>query len=196
MNRLIIEAIDNAKALQADNLRTTNNLIATTRQMEDNEKVVNGIYLATVSRGIYSLNPIQVASLENIIYQCPLAGGGAIFKARSLYTLHAMQLWYNDDSLCNLVNMEWRNAQPIVEKKDGLQVYPNPTTGEITFDFINAITEKQLLYIYNLQGQVVFQKEIEAELSKLTISFPNITKGIYLYRVEGTKAHTGKIILE
>lgn len=179
------------------NLSSINAVITTTRQMETNERVVNNIYLQTVGKDIYTLNSTQVSSLESIIYQCPLAGGSAVFKARSLYTLHSMQLWYNDDSLCNLVNMEWRHSQTTnIDKMDKLQVYPNPTEGEITFDFELVTQQQGELLLYNLQGQEVFKYKIPTETDKFTINLSSLVTGMYMYKITGNESFTGKIIIE
>ena len=193
----ISQSLQTEKHNKADSLVVSNSEITTTRQMEDNERTVNDIYLKTVAKAVYHLDSIQIADLENIIYQCPLAGGSAVFKARSLYTLHTMQLWYNDDSLCNLVNMQWRHAQQNIPIIEGVQVYPNPTTGDITFDFTTVSIENANVYIYDLRGKLILRKHIDTDSHTVNLSLGTYSSGMYLYKVvSGDKSYTGKIILE
>ena len=192
----ISQSIQTEKYAEADSITVYNNAITTTREMEENEKIVNTMYLQTVAKGIYKLDTNQVELLQNIIYQCPLAGGSAVFKARSLYTLHTMQLWYNDDSLCNLVNMQWRHAQAISEVTKGLQVYPNPTIDKVIFDFETVTTNQSDLFIYNLQGQQILHIYIPAETDKISVDVSHFLTGMYLYKIVGNATFTGKLIIE
>ncbi len=199
--RLIANGIDSLQIVQSTNVIASNNAIATTRQMEDNEKNVNDIYLSTIGKDIYHLDSTQIALLETIIYQCPLAGGSAVYKARSLYTLHKVQFLYDDYENCNLVNMQWRQGQAhpqvLSNLLETLQVYPNPTEGNITFDFGAPIKETKMLYLYNTQGQIVLSQTISVEVQKFSTSLSQLASGMYFYRVQGlSNTITGKIIIE
>lgn len=101
------------------------------------------------------------------------------------------------DSLCNLVNMEWRHSQTTnIDKIDKLQVYPNPTEGEITFDFELATQQQGELLLYNLQGQEVFKYKIPTETDKFTVNLSSLVSGMYMYKITGNESFTGKIIIE
>jgi hypothetical protein len=64
-----------------------------------------------------------------------------------------------------------------VDKVEGLVVYPNPAT-----DYISVkLSELSTCYIYNLQGKLVLQKEIQDLTEQIDVS--DLPKGVYVLKV-------------
>lgn len=82
-----------------------------------------------------------------------------------------------------------------IKERAELKVYPNPTSGDLTFSFAN-VERNNDIKIYNGFGQLV--KEINTSDQKITISTNEMPNGIYFYRIEtGEKIlASGKLIKE
>ena len=73
------------------------------------------------------------------------------------------------------------------------EVYPNPTTDKI--DVVSYVTAINTIDIYNIQGQVVYNKEVNANTIKINTS--NLRKGIYIMNIRSDKTEvTRKLIIE
>jgi hypothetical protein len=74
-----------------------------------------------------------------------------------------------------------------IKKALNINLYPNPTTGLIT------LTQQKgtILKIINLQGQMVYQTQIQNNNQTINLHF--LTKGIYIYQLNN---HVGQIIIE
>lgn len=62
--------------------------------------------------------------------------------------------------------------------KTNLTLYPNPATDRITIDCSERINE---LSIYNLVGELVFQRQLNNNKNEIDVS--NLSKGVYIIRV-------------
>ena len=69
-----------------------------------------------------------------------------------------------------------------------LSLYPNPTTGSFTAE----VTEAGMLYLYNLQGQIVAQTQLSA--GKTTLHMPEVPNGIYTGRFVGEKSGAVNVV--
>ena len=79
--------------------------------------------------------------------------------------------------------------------KPAISLYPNPNNGIFN---ITSSLEKYQLKIFNIQGKIVFIKKINIS-GELKIDLGEISKGIYIARVENTSSQlvsTKKLIVE
>ncbi|MEO9534239.1 MAG: T9SS type A sorting domain-containing protein [Crocinitomicaceae bacterium] len=70
-----------------------------------------------------------------------------------------------------------------IENELDCNVYPNPATDEINFEFDPAFTENGTLKIYNALGQAVLQREI-TKGAAININTQLLESGVYHYSVE------------
>jgi hypothetical protein len=76
------------------------------------------------------------------------------------------------------------------ENKAGLNLFPNPSKGQITIENSDA----GLLQIVDLNGKVVFIKNVEVESS--TINLNHLENGVYFFQFESSSGlESGKLIL-
>jgi hypothetical protein len=80
LNSALAESVLQTRSQQANAVIAQNNTIAVTEVFEQNEQAVNGIYLNTWAKGIFTFDSVQTVVLENIAVQCPLTGGSAVFR--------------------------------------------------------------------------------------------------------------------
>lgn len=71
-------------------------------------------------------------------------------------------------------------------------VYPNPTNGTVNVSIPN-ITEKTMIYLYDLQGRKILTKETSQMNSSFEIG--NLQDGIYLVTIENSTGATSKKII-
>jgi hypothetical protein len=74
------------------------------------------------------------------------------------------------------------------ETEKGLKMYPNPLKDELTIEGINK--NNCTIEIYNLQGALVLQQNLQIGLQKINLT--NINEGLYLVRVKDAKGSTLK----
>ncbi|MBK8950418.1 MAG: hypothetical protein IPM68_16665 [Flavobacteriales bacterium] len=61
---------------------------------------MNEIHLATIGKDVDIFSTTQAGALFDIANQCPMIGGNAVFKARSLYWLIDDNYDFDDLLLC------------------------------------------------------------------------------------------------
>jgi hypothetical protein len=151
-----------------------NNSIATENIIEANEKSINAIYLQTLAKDNYVLSANQQSIVTAIANQCPLIGGSAVSKARTLYTLYATAN-FNDDALCGfavVAKMQTNTSKKTqATKNEQVLIYPNPTQG-ILYVQINNDNVSELI-IRDISGRILKQANFNSQIELSTEDIPN-----------------------
>jgi hypothetical protein len=81
------------------------------------------------------------------------------------------------------------------EQHSNIKIYPNPTTGQFTLEFINAETNgSRLVEIYSMMGELIISREISGEQS-WRFNLAGKAKGIYIVRVvQGSEMEIWKVV--
>ena len=82
---------------------------------------------------------------------------------------------------------------------DGVNIYPNPSTGNFTISIENFVSEKMQITIYNVLGEAVYISKPEYVNGKYTkeITLGSVAKGMYMVKINGAeKLYHSKIIVE
>lgn len=84
--------------------------------------------------------------------------------------------------------------QPVSSSDFSVNTYPNPSSGEFRFEFSNSNKKQLSVRIYNVVGQLIYQKSVTGEA--LDVNLKSQSNGVYFYQVFGNKAvlASGKII--
>lgn len=119
-------------------------------------------------------------------------GGASSVQVRFEHVSNYENNLYLDD-----INITPTLSVVALEKKGALNVYPNPTTGQLNIDVQLAIQDALVITVYNTLGQVVSQVQDTAVLGgnyKLDLS--TLAKGIYHVQVVGGgETMTKKLVL-
>jgi hypothetical protein len=62
-------------------------------------------------------------------------------------------------------------------------IYPNPAKDEAYFNYQLKEGQKGIIFIYSITGQVLYEKALNSDNSKLIISTSNLNSGLYFYKV-------------
>ena len=79
------------------------------------------------------------------------------------------------------------------EFPNSINAYPNPTNGIVQLEGL-PISEKVMISIYNLSGEIVLQ--FESSGSNVIVDLSSESPGIYFIKIAGETQHTAKIIKE
>ena len=96
------------------------------------------------------------------------------------------------------------HAQSLQETKTAVmgvkisKAYPNPASEFVNFDYVlpNEATKAEV-QLFNVLGQIVLRKELQADKQSEKISVLDLKKGVYFYRlvVNRQKGPINKLIL-
>ena len=112
--------------------------------------------------------------------QCPLAGGPAVHRARSLYMLIDPEMQYNDDLACLQSGWLLRIAS---KKILPIGVFPNPASSEVTITY--NIDNEQILQIVDGLGRICMEVLLNPKENRVTKNISQLTDGIYSLRLTG-----------
>ncbi len=194
--------------------------IDNTEAQDENEQIINRIYLKILRYSIDSLSEVDSTFIVELANQCPYIGGSAVFKARSLITIYYPSSLFDDLKLCSDVGVYKQsstnnsNAKSIISKEneylqqivrnelkakiisDEFAIYPNPTDGQIAISY-NMRTDSWL-NIIDIAGRVVKVIYLAKENNKVIVNINELSVGLYTYSL-GNKnlvVRTGKLIKE
>ncbi|MCB0578572.1 MAG: T9SS type A sorting domain-containing protein, partial [Phaeodactylibacter sp.] len=180
-----MEAIQLYREDFLDEAELSNNSISASEVFEANEQDVNALFLETVAVGIDTFTETQITALWELANQCPLSGGDAVFKARSLYSLIDPLVKYQDEERC-ASEPEERQApvhQPEIAAK--LQLIPNPAKDELTVRLPEPLGIADYFIVYNLRGQVQLEKQLRVGETVFLINTSQLPAGIYYCTIRG-----------
>jgi len=119
---------------------------------------------------------------------CPLLGGNAVFRARSLQATFNDSIYYDDQLLFNQRGVYYRLAQEEQEEEQLIEremfmVYPNPNAGLLQIE-INKIDGLAQFEIVNTLGQSILQWQHSDARQSLDLNKLQISSGMYYIRVK------------
>lgn len=179
-NKNIKEVTDQFKNQEVMNLISENQSLISQDVYENNEIVVNDIYLSTIAVGKKELTETQIINLENIIFQCPFSGGDAVYTARGLYSLINDSIQFDDYSLCVLQGVSPRMAKPKLSINSIL--YPNPASDKITLKYRVSEEQNTSMRIIDQLGRIMYERKLNFEEHELNIDCSSWNPGIYIFQ--------------
>jgi len=192
LNQDIIQEWENIrqeKNLQLNAVEALNNALTTEIDPQWNEKEVNAILVKVLldPQSVFSSQDVQL--LQQIGEQCPLAGGHAVYQARSLYQLidrnyqfsnscdpGTMLRTADDDQVPEMTDQ----TSTKVSKEESFLVFPNPAD-----DLLNINTfQAGQIQLLNALGGVVKTLETISEAANYNLSLSSLPEGLYYIRFQ------------
>lgn len=157
-----------------------NNGLVASSTAQQNEKELNRVLLTQITTNNPSLDSSQLMTVVNIAAQCPITGGDAVYRARTIVATLFPTVVYNDAVICGTSVAIPRNENvKITEDLDELIIVPNPSQGK--FEVKNLyIQEPTHLQIYSLTGHLIYDKMIHSNTTNVMIDDYNLDSGVYI----------------
>jgi len=190
-NNSALQLAGTAKVLTADGIKAANTNVGTTKLIESNEKQVNEIYLSTVGKDVDTFTVDQANTLFYIANQCPMVGGNAVYRARSLYRLIDDEQQFDDPQLCLQHGIIVKRLVPAQEAV-GVSIVPNPTRDQATLVLGKPLDAPGVFVIFNAIGNEVMRNSIPRDMVRFQFSTTSLATGIYHYRVRGPSGFVGE----
>lgn len=168
---LYLDTLAMDRRAKIQNLIALNTAVNTTLVPDGNHKTVNNIVLSYLLTD--TLASGDLTTLEGIAEQCPLEGGDAVYEARAIVA-YLTGASFDDEDICALAEERHQAEKP--EKATALSrivLYPNPTTGLLTWSGI--VDQTVILRIYNSLGQL----QMEQDLSGASTQIGHLPGGLY-----------------
>ena len=176
-----LQAASSSKAQSADIVQATNAGIAIAELIEENQKTVSEIYLATIGKDVDIFSTTQAGALFDIANQCPMIGGNAVFKARSLYWLIDDSYDFDDPLLCLSYGIV---VKSLTEREaNAISVIPNPARDEASLVMPQELKDPGTLIMYDALGAEVLRSSIPAETMRFAFSTTALSPALYHYKV-------------
>lgn len=193
-NENIMSDLALIRETKLNDLDIENNNIPQSELYEENEQIVNEIFLETLARDFYTLSADQEDKLESIIVQCPFSGGPAVYSAISLYQMINDTLAYDEDLVCPSYGISPRIRKPIEYQ---FSVYPNPTVSTIQMKYYFGEEQDVRVVFTNTVGKVVREINVPLGTRELQVDLQDLPASIYNYKVflHGEEFSWGKIVL-
>ncbi|HRH68176.1 MAG TPA: hypothetical protein PLB89_01590 [Flavobacteriales bacterium] len=188
-NASALQLASTTKVLTAEGVKTANSVIATTQLIEGNEKAVNEVFLATIGKDVDGFTANQSDDLFAIANQCPMVGGNAVFKARSLYWLIDDSYDFDDQALClqHGIIVKSLTAKPV----NAISVVPNPARDEAALVLDRELDEPGTFVVYDAVGAEVMRLAVPIEMPRIAFSTSSLAPAMYHYQVRGPSGVIG-----
>lgn len=165
-----------------------NMAITTNQQIENNFKLLNNIYLNTVAKDTITFNANQLADLYYLAFQCPLAGGAAVHRARSLLTL-VVDTFYNDKEICAAQGIFFKKENSTALAKLNasdikFSLMPNPARDFIILQASENIMEQLQLYVTDYTGRQVIAEIIRLDNKRYRLPVSYLSSGLYFIKIQ------------
>lgn len=174
--------------------QTLNSSITPINTIEQNQQLVNSVYLSTLGSRVDTLNTSQYDTLVSVATQCPVEGGDAVFEARGLLNRLLNTSYIISDSCLNDSASghapHKRPARIALGINIQAKVYPNPANTLLNVEV--SLQAGQIAYfeLYNNLGQLIMDKTLNSQLTSLPVT--DLSSGIYYYRIIGQDGSTLK----
>lgn len=178
-----------SKVMIADAMQAANAGIATSELIEANQKVGNGVYLATIGKDVDVFTVEQATALFEIANQCPMLGGNAVFKARSLYWLIDDDQVFVDSLLCEPYGIVVKRL--LEQHVNTVSVVPNPATNEAALVLTNSLDEPGVFILFDAIGAEVFRHVVPVGIPRMTFNTASLAESLYHYQVRGPSGIIG-----
>ncbi len=175
LNEAAIANLNTSISSGADILQAENAQINSQEVYEQNEKSVNEFYLNVIVKKQFHLIPSYSSQIISIAQQCPLSGGPAVYRARSLARLIDSSLRYEDELNCSLNGYTWKLTKP--KTNSTFSLFPNPS-----FTFVNVsyqLKSMGLLIVNDEIGKPVMEVTLDSNQKTIEIDISQLQNGIY-----------------
>jgi hypothetical protein len=172
-----------------------NSSVTAAAVIENNEKTVNRIKAKFFKFGKDSLPVTDFNDLLSVAIQCPLAGGKAVYVARTLYNIFNDTIFYDDASVCALLGYYRKKNGESHIKTCSVFVFPNPAQEKISIIETFSEDEQTSYEIFDASGVLIQEGKLTPSDGYSTIQTDKLSNGIYslIVRSKNSLSHPVKM---
>ena len=161
---------------------------------------------------IEDIGETDYAQIETLANTCPYLGGNAVYKARAIIGMFNPNFHYDDIVICNGQGVYKNGTTKLQQQLDameqsqqhglldgnGITIYPNPASTEITVSYLLDANEKASFIIYDMLGNKIKMITLYGNVNKQKINTSELSSGVYMYKYIKTckESFTGKLVIE
>ncbi len=177
-------------------LETENGLLPNDSVYKANERSINTLYYNSIALGRSVFTPTEQESIDEIAFQCPLAGGKGVYLARSLRVFYESSTYYNDGQQCAEVGIQYRKKEE-KDMRSAFAVYPNPTDQTLTVIQNGEISGTGEITIVDMIGRIMTEATMTDGTVSKTLEVGGIPSGVYIVFVrKGEHQYSERIIIQ
>ncbi|HKK79032.1 MAG TPA: T9SS type A sorting domain-containing protein, partial [Phaeodactylibacter sp.] len=181
----LLQSVQQSRSSSLSQAALLNSLVTTDSTYDTNERFVNELYLSTIAQGYLPDDELDIEQLWSIATQCPLEGGDAVFRARSIYRLFDPLIYFPDDSLCQSDSLELRQSlkpeKELPEPELAYRLFPNPSTGQAPqISFSKVLSQPAIVQVFRANGRMVSDLSIQSGVQHTTITNTTLQPGVYV----------------
>ena len=156
------------------------------------------IYLQTFARDRHDLSATRIQALESVAYQCPIAGGDAVFLAREmLAAIDTAVRFYDDGSLCQSAQKLSSNQQiaPVI---GWFKMSPNPASDLLYLQYELGASGGYQFHLTNLLGQNCLTTALKSGRQQESLPISPLPEGVYFWQIlkESHVIQQGKLVIK
>lgn len=103
-------------------------------------------------------------------------------------TLNRSYYYIDDVSVIALDSMP-NGVEEVSDEANGFSVYPNPNNGRMMVNYHISDGETATLVIYNMIGELVFERSLNSSSNLMEIDVANISSGVYMLDIQVNGEH-------
>jgi hypothetical protein len=177
-NNGILNSFMLLKSTGSDLLKSDNSNINTSKDIEENIKLVNEIYLSTIAKGNFNFSEQQRSTLLSVAVQCPYAGGPGVYQARSIYHIVEPSRIYNDIENCFNLGY-YRKSHPEVKENRKFLIFPNPASDHAQLLYVLPQDRRAKCIVYDVNGSQVLLIDLAPNSAETSIDIKGLISNIY-----------------
>ncbi|MBK8297174.1 MAG: T9SS type A sorting domain-containing protein [Saprospiraceae bacterium] len=159
--------------------------IETDTVFEENQQLVNEIYLNMLLSDDWVLDSADQQIVSDIASQCVLLGGDAVYRARAILNLFT-QFVFNDDSICAQALQQYGSGK--IQEMNEFQVFiqPNPVSECVTIKLFSEVEKVKKLFVRDISGKPIRTIYLDEAQNLLELNIKDLIPGILFLEIELT----------
>jgi hypothetical protein len=159
---------------------------------EQNQQIVNGVFIDTWANGEFVLTQKDTLILRKIAKQNIIEGGTAVYDARLMIGEDYSDFLANQREFEGAEN---DNSSEVLDLTGIL--YPNPANNQVNYSI--TLNEGQVgeWYMYDVNGKQLRAEKIHSGENVLNIQTGGLSDGLYFYRllIDGRQIGSGRFVI-
>ena len=178
-----MKELNNARLNRQDGIQRLNQQITPTFAYEQNEQIINTIYMKTAFIGSRHITSDEYKMIRAIAELCPNDGGpDAVFQARGLAALFKIDF---NPAECKPAAKKSDQEQDLVSQKGEtyFKVSPNPASENINANYQFSDEQERYWQLFDATGRLVYTNQTRDKAGTLAIPLSKFSTGLFFLTI-------------